>query len=440
MQVKQACAGAFLLALGVGALAILPANAQQGASPAKASAAKPGKAKPSPAKAAAIAKSAGVAAVVNDEVVSTFDVAQRSALILASSGIQPTDDAMKQVRGQALRALVDEHLQTQEAREKKIKLETKDVDTAIERIAQSNNLTVAQFTSQLNNAGTSMAALRTQIGSEILWRRLVNGRYGSRVRISNVEVQDTLARIQANASRPQYNMAEILLAADTDQEFKDAETAAGRLLQELRGGRVSFTAIARQFSAAPTAAAGGDLGWMSEGELRPELALAAKALKPGQVSQPIRTAQGILIVALREAKDGIDPRTAMHVKLQQITAPASSRAALDRARSRVRGCDSIAAAMKNVPGAQVVDLGDTAEADLAEATRTKVAETSAGQTTSLMDTADGVSTIAVCGRGSQGGVVPSRDEIEDRLYDQEIALLSQRYLMDLRRDSTIITR
>jgi peptidyl-prolyl cis-trans isomerase SurA len=432
MHGKQARIGAALLAAAL----VLFTSGPSGAQPAPRQgqqAAKPA-AKPAPV------RGEGIAAVVNDEVISTLDVRQRSALILASSGIQPTAETMQQVRSQALRGLIDENIQLQEAKAREIEPREADVDSGVQRIAQSNNLTLAQLNKQLVDSGASMATLRRQLRAEITWRRLISARYGSRVRISSEEINDTLERIKDNASKPQYRLGEILLLADTDKEVDEAMKVADRLLREMRAGRVSFAAVARQFSGAPSAAAGGDLGWLSEGELRPELVAATRSLRVGQVSSPLRTEFGVLIIALRELRDGVDASRAMKVRLRQVSAPVSSRAALDRAKARIRGCDSIANAIKNVPDARVVDLGDMVEVDLADDLRAKVAETSAGAASSFIQKDDTVSTIVVCMRGSEGGVVPSRDEVEERLYEQEMAMLAQRYLTDLRRDSTIITR
>jgi peptidyl-prolyl cis-trans isomerase SurA len=438
MTVKQACALAALVLVGM-AQAGPPAAAAPKPHATRGGAAKSGPAQPR-APSTPSAQGESVAAVVNDEVVSTFDVRQRSALILASSGIPPTDEAMKQVRSQALRSLVDEHLQVQEAKTKKITVEKSEVDAALANIAKANNASVPQFTEQLASSGVGIATLRAQIQAEIAWRRLINGRYGSRVRISNGEIQDTLGRIRASASKPQYQMSEILLPAETEQEFTDAETAARRLLAEMQAGRANFANVARQFSAAPSAAAGGDLGWLSESELRPEQAAAAASLRPGQVSQPVRTPAGVLIIALRDAKAGVDPKSATRVKLRQISAPATQRSGLDRVRARIRGCDGLDKAVANVTGANIVDLGEMSEADLTDEMRSKVAEAAVGAPTKMIDTVDNASFVIVCARDTAGGLLPSRDEIEDKLYEQELALLSQRYLMDLRRDSTIITR
>jgi peptidyl-prolyl cis-trans isomerase SurA len=81
-----------------------------------------------------------------------------------------------------------------------------------------------------------------------------------------------------------------------------------------------------------------------------------------------------------------------------------------------------------------------AESDLADATRPLVADTQAGQASALFDTKEGAAFIVVCTRDTADGLLPSRNDVEDRLFSDELALLSQRYLMDLRRESTIITR
>jgi len=386
-------------------------------------------------------QSEGVAAVVNDEVISTLDLRERSALILASSGIQPTADAMKQVRGQALRGLVDEHLQLQEAKDKKVKVDASDVDKGLQNIAQQNNVSVQQFEQQLKSAGVPIATLRAQIEAEIAWRRLINNRYGSRIRITNNDVQVQLDRLKANATKPHFEISEILLPAETEKDFQDAQSAAQKLLQEMAGGRATFPAVARQFSAAPSAAAGGDLGWLADDELRPDLAAAVRQLKPGQMSNPIRVPNGVEIIALRAARQGLDPKTVMHVKLRQVSAPAKSREELEHARLRVRGCSAdLDRAVHNISGGAMIDLGDTAESDLAESTRQLVAGTAVGRATPMFDASNGPAFMVVCDRDTAEGLLPSRSQIEDQMYETELGLLSDRYMMDLRRESTIITR
>jgi peptidyl-prolyl cis-trans isomerase SurA len=428
MSVKLAWATSALLA-GLATAAVAQPSAPATPAPAATQGA------PAPARLAA-----GVAAIVNDEVVSAYDVSQRANLLLAGSGIEPSDEAFNRARVQALRELVDERLQLQEAAERKVKIEPGEIDRAIADIARQNGTSAETLRSQLTASGISIQTLRTQIESDMAWRRLVGGRYGSRIRISQVQVTEALGRIVANSAKPQALVSEILLAAETEPDLQQAEQGAATLLQQIRAG-APFQNVARQFSSASSAAAGGDLGWLAQGELRQELQAIVDQLQPGQVSRPVRGPGGVYIMAVRDKRSGVDPASTVRVALRQVTAPKASRQAFERAMRRVPGCDGLEPAVASVTGAAVVDLGEATEAELSEEVRGRIGEVRDGDASAVYETPDGaLASLVVCQRTSSGAGVPSRQEVENRLYEQELAMLSQRYLRNLRRDSTIITR
>jgi peptidyl-prolyl cis-trans isomerase SurA len=381
----------------------------------------------------------GVAASVNDDIVSTYDVRQRALLLLASAGIDASAENMQRARPRALQDLVNERLQIQEARKYEITVTSDSIDRAIADIARSNRMTAEQFQGQLARAGIGMATLRRQIEAETAWRRLINGRYGSRVRISDGRVRETLARIASSATRTQYLASEIRLCASSDREFAEAEATAVRLLQEMQRG-APFPLVARQFSCAPSAAANGDLGWMVAGELRPELQTALDRLTPGQVSTPFRTEDGVYIVALREKREGAASASVERVNLRQITAPAASQGALQTARRRVQSCTALERAVAGVQGVNIVDLGDANVPDLSDQVRTQINGVAAGQTSQVAVSGEQASMLVVCARETNTTGLPSRDEIENRLFEQELAMLAERYLRNLRRDATVAIR
>lgn len=393
----------------------------------------------SPAPARRVNPAAGVAAIVNDEVISTYDVNQRAALLLAGAGIESTQENLERGRAQAMRDLVDERLQMQEAREKKVNVEAAQVDRQIGEIARQNGTTMDTLRAQLASSGIGLQTLRAQIESDIAWRRLVNGRFGQRVRISDEKVTDALARVTANATKPQALVSEIMIAAESEEEITQAQGIAARLLEEIRAG-APFSGVARQFSGASSAASGGDLGWLAQGELRPELQTVVDQLTPGQVSVPVRAPGGVYIVAVREKRAGVDPASATNISLRQVTAPTTSRSPFERQMRRVEGCDGLQRIVANVTGAQVVELGDTLESELSTEVRARIAKVEDTKATEIYETPTGLAALVVCARTSAGGGLPSRQEVENRLYEQEMAMLSQRYLRNLRRDSTIITR
>src|SRR3954465_11633650 len=131
----------------------------------------------------------GVSAVVNDEIISTYDLRQRTLLLIISSGSQPTAQALEQIQREALRGLIDEHLQMQEIHkvEQKQKMSLtaadKEVEADIAALAQQNGLSTEQLIASLTSAGVNVNTLRDQFRAEISWRRYIGARYSQRVSI-----------------------------------------------------------------------------------------------------------------------------------------------------------------------------------------------------------------------------------------------------------------
>jgi peptidyl-prolyl cis-trans isomerase SurA len=284
-----------------------------------------------------------------------------------------------------------------------------------------------------------MSTLRSQIEADIAWQRLVSGLYGSRVRISEVEVTETLQRIAANATRPQYQISEIFLPAESEQEFNEMQQGAMRLLEQMQRG-APFPLVARQFSQAASAAAGGDIGWIAAPELAIELQPVAERLQRGQVSLPVRTPTGVYIIAMRDRREGAASGSTSQVSLRLLTAPAIRENALSRVQRRISGCGDLDADISSVQGATVIDLGTTQESELSPAIRARLEGLEVGRASPVQIEGEQASTIVLCARETSGGGVPDRQEIEDRLREQELTMLAERYLRNLRREATIITR
>lgn len=388
----------------------------------------------------AVAQNAeGVAAVVNDKVISTFDVRQRATMLLLFANLQPTPELLERARAQALRDLVDEQLQVGEAARFDINVTGDAIDRRMVEMAQRSDTTLDRLTGDLARSGVSVTTLRAQIRAEIAWQRLIAGMYNSRVRISERDITETQQRIAANARRPQYEMSEIFLPADTPAEFNQMEQGAMRLLEQMQQ-RAPFPMVARQFSQSPSAAAGGDLGWISATELAPELRPIAERLQSGQVSLPVRTQNGVYIIAMRNRREGIPDGAASIVSLRQISAPVARSNALDRLRRRAAGCSDLDGDVRGIQGASVLDLGQTVEAELSSDIRTRLTDVPVGGASTIVTNGDQANIIMLCSRETGGAAVPDRSQIEDRLREAELTMLAERYLRNLRREATIITR
>ena len=381
----------------------------------------------------------GVAAVVNDRPISTFDVRQRATMLLMFANLQSTPELLQRARAQALRDLVDERLQLDEAAKFEITVTGDSIDRRMAEMASRGETSLPQLVSQLASRGVSITTLRSQLEAEIAWSRLIAGMYGSRVRVSETEIQETQQRIAANAQRPQYEMSEIFLPASTPQEFAEMEQGAMRLLEQMQQ-RAPFPMVARQFSQSPSAAAGGDLGWISANELAAELRPVAERLQPGQVSLPVRTSTGVYIIAMRNRREGIPAGASSLVSLRQVTAPAARRSNLDRIRRRAAGCANLDDAVEGIQGASMIDLGQTIEADLSPDIRARLEGVAIGGASQVVLNGEEANILVLCGRETGGSAIPDRTQIEDRLREAELSMLAERYLRNLRREATIITR
>ena len=80
----------------------------------------------------------GIAAVVNDQVISLYDVDQRVDLFFATSGIEKSAEMTERMRQQVLRSLVDEKLQLQEATRVEIEIEEAEIEERMELLASNS--------------------------------------------------------------------------------------------------------------------------------------------------------------------------------------------------------------------------------------------------------------------------------------------------------------
>ncbi len=137
----------------------------------------------------------------------------------------------------------------------------------------------------------------------------------------------------------QYDLQQIYIALPTSDD-KSAEAAAEKKAKDLaaqaKARNADFAALARQYSQLKDSAAqGGDMGWAPEPQIIPEIRSLVTGMSKGEVSDPIRTADGWHIVRLVDTKAAA-PRPLAEVKAN-IVAALRQRKQQDNAQAYIGG-------------------------------------------------------------------------------------------------------
>jgi peptidyl-prolyl cis-trans isomerase SurA len=390
----------------------------------------------------------GVAAIVNDQPITRLDVRQRTQFLLATSGAtQVTEELVQRASAAALNALIDERLQLQEAvRGFKSPMSDAEVDRILTNQARQNGATLQAFFADLRDIGVSAQSYREKTRAEVMWQRIVSARFGSRVRVNRDQVRSALNRILANTNKPQLLISEIYLEDENAAAAAQTLEGAKTLVQQLRAG-ASFPIVAQQFSFAPSASTGGDMGWITTGELRPEVIPVVDQMAAGTVSDPIVVRGGVMIVAVREKRAPTPPKSKLKLKeMSSKVAAGSAEPVWRRAEQLVRqsrdslrnGCDGVTRAAQR-GGVEAIDLGEVEDSDLSEPFKSQALALAQTQASPVFRSDTGVHVLVLCDKETTGDDVPTAAQLEDRLYEQELSLIARRYLRDIRREAAIIT-
>ncbi|MCB9947896.1 MAG: peptidylprolyl isomerase [Rhodospirillaceae bacterium] len=393
-----------------------------------------------------------IAAVVNDDVISTSDLRSRLDLSMLASGLPPTDENRERLRPQVLRQLIDESLQRQEAERFDIEASQDDIDQAVSTIASNNGMTPDQLLGGLEQAGIPPTTLIEQVAATLAWRDLVRARLMSEVAISEDEIDDAIARITANRGQPEYLVAEIFLSVDDPTQEAQVAELAEQLVQEMRRG-ANFAAVAQQFSQSPTAASAGDLGWVMSGQLDPAIDRALTTMVPGQLSPPIRTVGGFHIILVRDTRivAATNPdEVIVHAYQLVLSLPAAAtQADVDRISAElqniiesVRGCDQLQQRAQSIGADDGLDLGTRPLGEFDEQARAMMQSLPVGQPSQIAPLNNGRSAAVymVCDRQFPDDAGINRDEIANTIGEERVGMLARRYLRDLRNAAYIDLR
>jgi peptidyl-prolyl cis-trans isomerase SurA len=389
-----------------------------------------------------------IVAVVNDQVISALDLGARVDFEIIATGQKPTMELRRRLAGQVLRQLVDEKLQLQEADDKDIKISDEEIIAAVAGIEQDNHMPPGGVFQLLDQAHIPHDTVLNQLRARMAWQRAVMRKLRMSTQIGDDDIDDALADLRANIGKPESQVSEIYLNADTPDAEEEAKKTADRLVAQARNGG-NFGALARQFSDSATAAVEGDLGWVHPHQLDPVLDAALETMQKGDVSDPIKSARGFYILKLRDRHIAqvVDPNT-VEVKLSQITFPLSANASPDEVASQtqlaqqigetVTGCPDMDTAGKEAGGHDASTNLAVKMGELAPEIRAAITDLPLGKASAPVHNANGITVLMVCQRSNDG--LPTREEVRQHIMLTKLDAQGRRYLRDLRQAAFVDVR
>ncbi len=381
-----------------------------------------------------------VVAIVDNDVVMKSQLDQRvrevQQTIAKRGGAVPPAGVLDQ---QVLERLIVENLQLQIGDRSGIRITDEELNQAIGTIAQRNGMNLEQFRAALARDGLSYDDAREQVRREMIISRVRQRRVAERIQVSEQEVKNFLASDMGKMQlSEEFRLANILIPTPERADSATIQAAAKQAeqvyLQLKQGADFAQLAIAR--SASESALEGGEMGWRKAAQLPPPFDRMLSSMSVGDVTEPVRTPGGFIILKLQEKRGGQTMvRDEVHVrhiliKPSEIRSEAATKALAEKLYERIQNGEDFAQLAKSYsedPGS-ALNGGDLNWIDpnaLVPEFREEMANAQQGQVTKPFKTQYGWHVLEVIGRRATDSTEQAREQqamnvLRNRKYDEEL--------------------
>lgn len=397
-----------------------------------------------------------VVAIVDNDVVmqSQLDARLREVqqTIDKRGGALPPEHVLSQ---QVLERLIIENIQLQIGDRSGIRITDEELNQAMGTIAQRNGMSLEQFRDALARDGLSYADARDQVRREMIISRVRQRRVAERIQVTDQEVQNFLASDLGKMQlSEEFRLANILIPVSegaSSSEIQAADRQAHELYQQLQQG-ADFGQLAVSRSASENALEGGEMGWRKAGQLPPPFDSMISQLNPGEVTEPVRTPGGFIILKLIEKRGGdTQVRDEVHVrhiliKPSEIRSEEETRRLVERLYQRIVDGEDFAELAKSFsedPGS-ALNGGDLNWIDpnaLVPEFREVMNNTASGELSKPFKSPYGWHVLQVMGRRATDSSAQFREQqaanlLRNRKYDEEL----QAWLRQIRDEAYVETK
>jgi parvulin-like peptidyl-prolyl isomerase len=201
--------------------------------------------------------------------------------------------------------MIDSILIEQEAAKLGITVQDEEVTGTVKNILSQKNLTLDDFEKILEKEGMSLDAYKKEVKEQMTRSRVIRRELRSAIAVSDEEIGEYYTKHRAEyEGQTAVRLRQIVLffPDNADEGMKGKiKTDMEAILKRLKSGE-PFEKLASQFSQAPTARDGGDIGFVERGVMNPDMEQIAFSMEPGQISGIIESTTGLSIITVTEKR------------------------------------------------------------------------------------------------------------------------------------------
>lgn len=366
---------------------------------------------------------------IDGEVVTSYELTQRTRFLTVLGA--PGD-----VRALAMDQLLNERLQLREAAIAGIAVDDAAIAAGMEEFAQRGGLDREQMLQFLAQSGIAEGTFRDFVRAGVIWREFSREVFLPKVSISNAEIEEAMARAEAEPGI-RVLLSEIVLPAGDPASRKASQARAARLtgLDE-----EAFEDAAKRFSAGPSRNNGGRMNWADITALPPNVGAAVRGLRVGQTSRIVETADALRLYFVRDREEIAGGTPATMIDYAALLLPGgrseANLAEARRIRERVTSCDDLYPIARALPPEQLV-REEVVEAQVPAAYRATIDGLDRFEVGSTVTASGSFAVVMLCNRGNELPRSLTKEMVAEQLRNRRIGTMSQLFLEELRANATL---
>ena len=390
-----------------------------------------------------------IAAKVNGKAITNYDVDQRAAFLRMVTNLDDTESNRQQIRQDATQTLIDEILKLEAGKAVDPSVVLKSREAAKNLVDENFADNGKNGSDSLRDKGIDSRTVETKFVSDIVWGEFIRYKFDDKFNELESIVDKALLRIKKNANKSQVRLSEIILLPGPKRPMKKTLELAREIIKSVNRG-ANFNAIARQYSASGTARSGGSLGWVLIDQLSPKIQEEIQKIEIGAVSNPLQR-DGLVILIRKEGvlENGVADSSQDVITIARAVYPLKKTASnaskleaaakIERDTAKTKNCNDLVALNQNY-GSKINGLIKNVKLGSFNAPLQNLIKGLKVLVPSKpLSFVEGVSVFMICERKTHKMILPSREEVFSAEFNKIFGLLSERYLLRLRRSAIIET-